>query len=353
MYPASEEQLVAPLKDPPKAKKSKLLLKLPFIALLCGACLLGFLLYKLGFKSILETISRIGWGFFIIVSFAGGRHCLRALCVYLSVPAALRKFSYINCLAARLAGESVSFLSFTGPFLGEAAKALLLKKNSVDLKQSIGAIVADNVIYYISVLVIIVGGSVTFLFFRSHEQQTTYAIFFAIGFAVLGFAAVVYSARKQFRIFSNVLNRLSKFKRVPKAITSKTEDVIEIERNFYEFYKTRRGTFFTLLGLDFLAHSLSVVEVFTALTLLGFSASVLNSFIIESLTKIINLTFSFVPGTLGFYEGGNEVILRTLGYAAVTGISLALVRKGAAISWIFVGFNLLMWRAFSSRILKR
>ncbi len=42
-----------------------------------------------------------------------------------------------------------------------------------------------------------------------------------------------------------------------------------------------------------------------------------QAYIIESLTKVINAVFAFVPGTIGVYEGGTEVILQKgLGFAA-------------------------------------
>ncbi len=40
------------------------------------------------------------------------------------------------------------------------------------------------------------------------------------------------------------------------------------------------------------------------------SAAVAQAYIIESLTKVINFVFAFVPGTIGVYEGGTEVILQ-------------------------------------------
>jgi hypothetical protein len=47
------------------------------------------------------------------------------------------------------------------------------------------------------------------------------------------------------------------------------------------------------------------------------------AYIIESLTKVINFAFAFVPGTIGVYEAGNGIILRTLGYTTAVGVALA------------------------------
>jgi putative ABC transport system permease protein len=70
-----------------------------------------------------------------------------------------------------------------------------------------------------------------------------------------------------------------------------------------------------------------------------------QAYIIESLTKVINFVFAFVPGTIGVYEGGTEVILQTLGFAVAAGVALALVRKAAIVCWTSIGLLVLTWRA--------
>ncbi len=81
------------------------------------------------------------------------------------------------------------------------------------------------------------------------------------------------------------------------------------------------------------------------LRLLGFSASAGAAYIIESLTKVINFAFGFVPGTIGVYETGNGIILATLGYTTAIGLALAIVRKAAIIFWTVIGMLVLTSRA--------
>jgi putative ABC transport system permease protein len=90
--------------------------------------------------------------------------------------------------------------------------------------------------------------------------------------------------------------------------------------------------------------------------MLGFRPHVAQAYIIESLTKVINFVFAFVPGTIGVYEGGTEVVLRTLGFAAATGVALALVRKAAIVCWTSLGLLVLTWRTLPNawrRVLDR
>ena len=49
---------------------------------------------------------------------------------------------------------------------------------------------------------------------------------------------------------------------------------------------------------------------------------------------------------MGVYEGGNELILKTLGYGATpgVGVALALVRRGTSLIGNLVGVIILFWR---------
>ena len=82
-----------------------------------------------------------------------------------------------------------------------------------------------------------------------------------------------------------------------------------------------------------------------------------QAYIIESLTKVINAVFAFVPGTIGVYEGGTEIILQKgLGFTPAAGLALALVRKAAIVSWTSIGLLVLTWRTLPNawrRILDR
>ena len=100
----------------------------------------------------------------------------------------------------------------------------------------------------------------------------------------------------------------------------------------------------------------SVFEVYITLQLLGFVPRVGAAYIIESLIKVINFAFAFVPGTIGVYEAGSGIILRTLGYATAVGVALAIVRKGAIIFWTVIGVFVITWRTLPNaweRVLSR
>ena len=146
------------------------------------------------------------------------------------------------------------------------------------------------------------------------------------------------------RPLSWLVERLDRRGWLPKFIGSRKEYIHEIETNVYGVYNERPKLFYSLLGLGFLAHVTSVFEVYLGLNLLGYTPTFSQAYIIESLTKVINAAFSFIPGVVGVYEGGNGIILKALGYTTAIGVALALIRRGAILFWAAFGFAILLWR---------
>jgi uncharacterized membrane protein YbhN (UPF0104 family) len=317
------------------------------VILLCGLALLGYLLYSLGFRTIFETISRIGWGFLLIVAINGSRHLARALCIYLAIEPEHRLVRFHNVLAARLAGEAVNLMTVTGPFLGDATKVALLKRRQ-SLAHSAAAVIVDDILYYVTVgLMILSGIGLLVLSVGNVDRAIGYALLVVVGLISLMLLGLAAALRFNVKPVSFLLKRLDQRGVLPKSIASMREHVFEIETKVFDVYFQRPGTFYSLLAIGLFTHALSVLEVFVAMLLLGSTPTVTNAYIIESLTKVVNFAFSFVPGTVGVYEGGNALFLNVLGYSAAVGVALALVRRGAILFWVGLGVAILIFRTVS------
>ena len=113
-----------------------------------------------------------------------------------------------------------------------------------------------------------------------------------------------------------VIDRLAQLRLSPKVILETTPPHLSPRVEGLRLLQTSPGAFFRMIACNLLAHVASVVEVYVALRMLGFNPQVSQAYIIESLTKVINFAFAFVPGTIGVYEGGTEVILQGAGFCA-------------------------------------
>src|SRR6202140_3764639 len=103
---------------PSSAKRSMAWLQA--IAFVLGALLLVYVIRKVGLQPIFSALGRVGFGFFFVVAINGLRHVLRTIAMSISVPPEHRRFTFMQAFAARLGGESMGFLPFAGPLLGEA-----------------------------------------------------------------------------------------------------------------------------------------------------------------------------------------------------------------------------------------
>src|SRR5256712_8757386 len=314
------------------------------MAFVLGAALLVYVVRKIGVQPIFAALSHVGFGFFFVVAANGVRHVLRTIAMRLSVAPEHRRFSFLQAFAARLGGESMSFLTFAGPLLGEATKVALLRKR-VPLVHGVPALVVDNLLYNLAVALVIFGGAVLMLFAYPVPTVAREVLILIAAVAFLGLIAAAMATRKRVTLLTNIIDRLARRGFRPRFLRSRRHHIYRVELTVYGFYKRRRAAFFSMMALDLASHVTSVLEVYITLRMLGFIPRLGAAYIIESLIKVINFAFAFVPGTIGVYETGNGIILRTLGYTTVIGVALAIVRKAAIIFWTVIGLLIIAWRA--------
>lgn len=310
-----------------------------------GLSVLAFVIYKIGYQNIFDSVTRVGWGFFVVIALNLSRHFSRAASLYLAVEPQHRTFKYRSAVAARFGGEAVNAFSFTGPLLGDATKAILLRKN-LPLTYGASAVISDNILYYLSVILMILAGvaALVVAFGITGAGVTNVLILICVA-GIIGFSALILAIRYRITPISSVIKALIRRNWAPAFLLNKQQNILDVENNVFQFYHNRRADFFKVFGISLSVHILSVAEVFLALKFLGYDAYISTAFIIESLTKVINVVFGFIPGTIGVYEGGNGLILQTLGYTAAVGVALALVRRGAILLSTSIGLVILIWRA--------
>ncbi|HEV2836172.1 MAG TPA: lysylphosphatidylglycerol synthase domain-containing protein, partial [Pyrinomonadaceae bacterium] len=326
------------------------------IAFLFGLALLIFVINRVGVQPLFDALLRIGFGFFVILGLNGLRHLLRTIAMRAAVPAEHRRITMRHAFAARLGGEAISFLTFTGPLLGEATKVALLRKR-IPLTYGVPALVVDNLLYNLSVVFFVLTGAVVMLL-RYPLPPQVYVVLLGIALiAALGILIAAVAAKRRVMLLTWIIDRLAQLRLSPKVILKRRDHIYHIESKVYDFYKHHPAAFFAMIVCNLLAHATSVVEVYAALRMLGFHPQWSQAYIIESLTKVINFVFAFVPGTIGVYEGGTEVILQKgLGFTPAAGLALALVRKAAIVAWTSAGLLVLTWRTLPNawrRILNR
>ena len=133
------------------------------LAFLLGIALLAYVINRVGVQPIFDALFGVGFGFFVVIGISGLRHFFRTIAMRAAVPSEHRRISFTHAFAARLGGEAISFLTFTGPLLGEATKVALLRKR-IPLTYGVPALVVDNLLYNLSVVFFVLPGAGVMLF---------------------------------------------------------------------------------------------------------------------------------------------------------------------------------------------
>ena len=355
-WAASDEEELSEEPEPSTNTSRRSFVWLQTLAFLLGLGLLIYVINRVGIQPLFDALLRIGFGFFIVLGLSGLRHFLRTIAMRAAVPPEHRRITFRQAFAARLGGEAISFLTFTGPLLGEATKVALLRKR-IPLTYGVPALVVDNLLYNLSVVFFVLSGACVMLaWYQLPPPVYTVLLIIAI-VAALGIVIAVIAAKRRVMMLSWIIDRMAELRLSPKVILKRRHHIYHLESKVYDFYKHHPAAFFVMIACNLLAHVASVVEVFLTLKMLGFTPQVAQAYIIESLTKVINFAFAFVPGTIGVYEGGTEIILQKgLGFEPAAGLALALVRKAAIVCWTSIGLLVLTWRTLPNawrRILDR
>src|SRR2546423_9757126 len=227
-----EEQAHAATR-PSRAKRSVAWLQT--VAFLLGAALLVYLIRAVGVEPIFSALSRVGFGFFIVVGANGARHVLRTIAMRLAVAPEHRRFSFLQAFAARLGGESMSFLTFAGPLLGEATKVALLRKR-VPLVHGVPALVVDNLLYNLSVVLVIFGGAVLMLFAYPVPLVAREVLIVIAAVAFLGMVAAALATRKRVTLLTNIIDRLARRGFRPGFLRARRHHIYRVELTVYGFY---------------------------------------------------------------------------------------------------------------------
>ena len=314
----------------------KYMKKIQAVSLVLGLALFAFLIYKIGVGQILDSLRAVGFGFIILILVSGVRHLLRASAWKKCFEADHRhRVGLLELFNVRLAGEAIRYISFTGPFLGEPAKAALIKKR-LPLSHGLSSVIVENLTYSLSAVLVSVAGVVLLLVNVKLNSKLRWSAII-ISIVVLAAVAVIGRgiARRNF-VLVRVMRLLYRWTK-REWFAERVESVGRMEENIFNFYNHRERTFLLVLSLQMAAHLVNIFEVYLILYFMGIKATFIAAFIIEAAMKLINAAFFFVPGQVGVFEGGNALLLRALGFTASIGIAVALVEKVRTLVWTAYG----------------
>jgi len=316
---------------------------------LLGLLLFAYFVKKAGLSEIVSGIRRLGLGFLLIIAISSIRYIVRSLAwtKCLEPPFRLR---FRDALSARIMGDALgTIVPFASMAVSEPSKAVFIR-DKVPLIPALSALAVENIFYSLSVATFIFSGTATLLLTFTLPKALRYASLGALIATLVVIPLVFFVINRQWRFLSGALGFLGNKRAVQKWSLRMLPRAQSVEEQIYGFYRRNQGSFLSIFALEITFHLAGVAEVYTTLNYISpIAPTLLTAFILESVNRIINVAFKFVPLRTGVDEAGTGMLSKVLGFTTAIGVTLAIIRKGRDIFWSTVGVGLMLQRGFSFR----
>ena len=319
-----------------KTIKSVAKLSLRFGAGLLGVGLLIWLIVRAGPRTVWNQVHSVGLGMVIVIILGGIGYLLRTWAWRRTFLCDISRLSWSRSYACCLVSEALGLLGAGGKVLGEGMRISLVG-SAVPVSNAIPASAIDGGLHVASsAIVSLTGLAATLVIAPLTGKLRIAALIFTFSVVTfLVFAAI--SIAHRWELMGNLAKALGRVPRLHKWISAKQPVITSSEHNLLNFFRQAPSAFFAALLLNFLWQALAILEIYIILRFMGASISVVGAFVLEALTKLINVVGLLNPGNVGTYEGGNMVITHLIGISGTAGLSLALCRRARALFWALIG----------------
>ena len=311
-------------------------LSLRVLAAVLGLALVGYLVFRSGPGAVWKQLQTIGWGFSLVI-LLGGLSQLAKTCAWRQAfTCDITGLSWSRSFVAQLMSDGIGQLGVAGKVVGEATRISLIR-GAVPLSSALSAGAIDGALHtFTAVLITVSGIAATLLLAPLSGVWRAYA---ALIVAVLMSAAIlaVVAVKRRWQLVGRSARMIGRLPRLHSWVSTKQPIIDSAEENLLSFRDEAPAAFWATLMLNLLWHVLAIVEVYVILRFMGAKVAIGGAFIVEALTKVINLVGAFNPGNLGTFEAGNMLIAKIFGVTSTAGLTLALCRRVRTIFWAALG----------------
>lgn len=305
------------------------------IAALAGLAGAAYLIFRVGFHSILDSVVSVGWsGFALLCLYSLANFTLLGFAWLALAPPANAARAAIFCWGRAVrdsAGDVLPFSQFGGMVIG--ARAVMLR--GIATPMAFGSTIVDVTMEMIAQIAFILAGLAILLAELPDVRSTSMVRIVAIGiaFAVLLAGAFVVVQRRGFSFLERIARKL-----IPAAATHAGE----LDRAI-NIVHARKWSLLASFALHLCGWLSSAFGLWLALVLIGARLSYVDAIAIESLLCALRSAAVFIPGAIGVQEAGYAVMMPLFGLPAEMGIAVSLLKRAREIA---VGIPVLLsWQA--------
>jgi hypothetical protein len=309
---------------------------LRFVAALLGLGLLSYLVFRTGPGVVWKQLQAVGWGFALVILLGGISQLAKTCAWRQAFTCDISGLSWSRSFVAQLISDAIGQFGVAGKVVGEGTRISLLGR-AVPVSNALSAGAIDGGLHmFTAVLVTVSGITATLLLAPLSGTWRGYAVLLvAVLISAVILAAV--SVRNRWQLVAHATRAIGRLPWLHTWVSGKQPIIDSAEDNLLSFRDEAPAAFWATLMFNLLWHMLAVLEVYIILRFMGAKIAIGGAFIVEALTKVINLVGAFNPGNFGTYEGGNMLIAKIFGVTGTAGLTLALCRRARTVFWAAVG----------------
>ena len=309
---------------------------LRLLPVVIGVGLLAYLISRTGTGAVTRHLKDVGWGLVLILALGGVSHLLEASAWRLTFRSDVRGLSLARAFGLRLIGEAGGTFGLAGQVVGDSMRVSLLGLG-IPMDDRISSVALDRAVYIVSSGTVAVTGILAAVMLLSlGGVWRIYALAFAATLTIV-LVLALFSFANGWHLFSHITRGMQRLPWARKWLNEKGTVVESAEEDLLSFRSRSPKTFWAVIAVYFLSQMLAIAEVYLLLRFMGLGRMMVGAFVIEALTKLINVVGALNPGNIGTYEGGNLVVARVLHFPATAGLTLALCRRTRILFWAAVG----------------
>ncbi len=323
---------------------------LTLISLVAGGALFYFVIRQTGTRELWLRLSQLDARFLWLLLVSGLRPLLRAAAWWHCLPQSERHGAFIPLWRARLIGDAVGNVTTAGPLLAEPARLLALS-GKLPMTTATASLSLEFLSYFLSACLVMFAGLLALLtqFALNASLRLASAVSLLLLAAVIVFILFIVWRRWSFVSgLQLVAERLSVWQGFSDEFQTRLHHQFgklhKIEQHTFDFARHYPRDFATVCWCEAGFHLLGVIEIALTLWLMGTATGWFAAFIFESVNRLINVAFAFVPIKLGVDEAGTALLAQVLGFSSLTGVTLAVYRKLRVLFWTAIGLLLLLAR---------
>ena len=309
---------------------------LRFFAALLGLGLLSYLVFRTGPGVVWRQLQTVGWGLALIIILGGFSQFIKTCAWRQAFTCDIGQLSWSRSFVAQLISDGIGQFGVAGKVVGEGTRISLLGR-TVPLSNALSAGAIDGGLHSFSAVVVtLLGISAILMIGPVSVRWRVYAVLLiAVLVSAVILAAV--ALRHRWQLVGHATRAIGRLPRLHTWVSDKQPIIDSAEHNLLNFHREAPTAFWATLIFNLLWHTLAALEVYVILRFMGAGFTVGGAFIVEGLTKVINLVGALNPGNFGTYEGGSMLIAKMFGVTSTTGLTLALCRRARTVFWAGVG----------------